>query len=194
MARHATDPAFDRDLVRAAMKELKFTQTQLAKEMGLAQSAVANILSGERQVKAHEASYIYRRFGLDREADIQWAPRIGMSNAGNWREAIVHPTGRVPMPRGLGGERCFAIEVSGGSMNKLIQDGETVVVDPDQTQLYNDKTYLIENADHETQIKLYRSNPARFEPFSDEDGHSTLMVGEHQIHVVGRVVWRGGAL
>jgi phage repressor protein C with HTH and peptisase S24 domain len=189
------DPSpFDRDLVRATMKELKVTQKNMADRLGLNQSAVSNILNGSRQVKVHEASLIYKTLGLNRQPDIQMVPVIGLTNAGNWREAIQSPGGMVPMPSGRASSRAFAVEVKGDSMDQLVQEGEFVVCDPDQTQLYNDKIYLIENAEHETQIKLYRANPARFEPMSTNDTHRTLYFGQDQIRVIGRVVWRGGPL
>ena len=190
-----TDSPFDRDLVRAKMKELRITQAKLAEELGLNQSAVANILSAKRGVKVHEGSYIYRRLGLDHPPEVQFVPVIGLTSAGNWREAIVNPSGRnVPLPSGRAGTRAFAIEVKGDSMDQLVQEGEYVVCDPDETQLYSDKVYLIENEEHETQIKLYRSNPARFEPMSSNDTHRTLFLGQDVVRVIGRIVWRGGPL
>jgi repressor LexA len=185
---------FDRDRVRAAMKELKVTQKIMAERLGLNQSAVSNILKGSRQVKVHEASLIYKTLGLTRQPDIQLVPIIGLTSAGNWREAIQSPGGTVPMPSGRASSRAFAVEVKGDSMDQLVQEGEFVVCDPDETQLYTDKIYLIENADHETQVKLYRSNPARFEPMSSNDAHPTLYIGQDQIRVIGRIVWRGGPL
>jgi phage repressor protein C with HTH and peptisase S24 domain len=185
---------FDRDLVRATMKEAKVTQKDLADRLGLNQSAVSNILNGSRQVKVHEAAVIYRILGLNRPADIQMVPVIGLTSAGNWREAIRTPGGRVPMPSGQASERAFAVEVKGDSMDQLVQEGEFVVCDPEQTQLYNDKVYLIENAEHETQVKLYRANPARFEPMSSNETHQPLYMGQDPIKVIGRVVWRGGPL
>lgn len=190
------DSPFDPELVRAKMKEAGVSQTRLAEEMGLPQSAVSNMLKGPhmRQVKAHEASYIYQRLGLDRQSDVHIVPIIGLSSAGNWREAILASGGVMPVPRGVAGARAFAVEIKGDSMDRIIPDGAHVVVDPELTQLYNDKVYLIENGEHETQVKLYRSNPARFEPSSTNDMHPTLMVGETHIRVIGRVVWQGARL
>ena len=189
------DPSvFDRDAVRAAMKQLKVTQKMMAEKMGLNQSAVSNILNGARQVKVHEASLIYKALGLDRPSDIQMVPVIGLTNAGNWREAIDQAGGSVPMPSGRAGPRAFAVEVKGDSMDQLFEEGEFVVCDPEQVQLYSDKVYLIENEEHETQVKAYRSNPARFEPMSSNETHQPLFMGQDQIRVIGRVVWRGGPL
>lgn len=185
---------FSRDLVRKTMKQLKVTQKNMADRLGLNQSAVSNILNGARQVKVHEASLIYKILGLSRNADIQMVPVIGLTNAGNWREAVASPGGQVPMPSGKAGSRAFAVEVKGDSMDHLFQEGEYVVCDPDQTQLYNDKVYLIENDEHETTVKLYRANPARFEPMSSNETHQPVFIGGSPVKVIGRVIWRGGFL
>jgi phage repressor protein C with HTH and peptisase S24 domain len=187
---------FDLALVRRKMKELGLSQSTLARELGLNQSAVSNLLKGPdmRQVKAHEASYIYKRLGIDRQPDVHVVPVIGLASAGNWREAVLHSGGEMPVPKGIASTRAFAVEVKGDSMDRIIPDGGFAVVDPDQTQLYNDKVYLIQNEEHDAQVKLYRSNPARFEPVSTNETHKTLFVGEHHIQVIGRVVWQGAPL
>lgn len=176
------------------MKELRVSQAQLAREMGLNQSAISNLLRGDRQVKVHEASFIYKYLGVEHPPSVAFVPVIGITSAGKWREAVAMPGRTVPIPPGISGSRAFAVETVGDSMDQLIANGAFVVVDPDQTQLYNDKVYLIENGDHETQIKLYRSNPARFEPASNNETHLPLFVGEHTVNVIGRVVWQGQPL
>ena len=185
---------FDRDLVREKMRELNVTQKTLADELKLNQSAISNILKGERHVKVHEASYIYRRLGLEQQPSVQLVPIIGLASAGNWREAIQHPGGVMPVPKSVAGDRAFAVEITGDSMDRIIQNGGFAVVDPDQTQLYNEKIYLIENGEHEALVKMYRSNPARFEPCSHNDSYETLQIGQTHIRVIGRVVWQGAPL
>jgi len=189
------DLPFDISLVREKMREQKISQAELARHLKLNQSAVSNILNGTRQVKVQEASDIYSFIGIRREPQIDLVPIIGLSSAGNWREAILVPGGVMPVPRGVAGSRAFAVEVKGDSMDRIIPDGGFAIVDPDQSQLYNDKIYLIENVDFETQVKLYRSNPARFEPVSrDTETHRTILVGDGHIRVIGRVVWQGAPL
>lgn len=185
------ESGFDLDLVRAEMKKLGVSQSDLAKAMGLNQSAVSNLLRGERQLKVHEAAFIEKFLGLQHSAPVAFVPVIGITSAGNWREAVNLPRRTLPVPPGTAGAHAFAVETVGDSMDLLIREGSFVVVDPDQTQLYSDKVYLIENEDHETQIKLYRSNPARFEPASNNETHKTVMMGECHIRVIGRVVWQG---
>jgi repressor LexA len=122
---------------------------------------------------------------------IQFVPIIGISAAGNWREAILLPNEMLPMPPGRASKDAFAVEVRGDSMDKLIPDGGFVVVDPAQTELFNGKSYLIQNDEGETTVKAYRSDPARFEPMSSNPEHQAIIVGETRFTVVGRIVWRG---
>ena len=191
-----SDTAFDPALVRAKMKEAGLTQAQLAREMDLPQSAISNLLQGphKRQVTAQEASFIYELLGIERQPEVIFAPIIGLASAGNWREAILHSQGFQAAPRSVAGKRSFAVEIKGDSMDKLIPDGGFAIVDPDQTQLYNEKVYLIENEDHETQVKMYLANPARFEPCSTNETHCAIVLGEARPRVIGRVVWQGSPL
>jgi repressor LexA len=188
------DSPFDRELVRQTMRRLKVTQKELADALKLNQSAISNILNGTRQVKVHEGSFIYRRLGIRSEPSINLVPIIGLTSAGNWREAIQNTGGAMPVPRDVAGERAFAVEIRGDSMDLLIRDGAYVVVDPDQTHLIDEKIYLIENSDHEAQIKMYRTKPARFSPCSSNETHKEMDLSEAHIRVIGRVVWQGAPL
>lgn len=185
---------FDLAVIRTRMKELGISQAQLARKMGLNQSAISNLLAGTRQVKVHEAVVMKRLLGIETESAVAFVPIIGISNAGNWREAVELPTRTLPIPQRVAGAHAFAVEISGDSMDLLVPEGAFVVVDPDQVALYNDKVYLIENQEHETQVKLYRSNPARFEPASRNSTHQAINLGEHSVRVIGRVVWQGQPL
>lgn len=193
MARLPRSPAesFDLERVKQRMKEMGVTQTQLARELGLNQSAISNLLKGDRQVKVHEAAEIENFLDMVSSPAVAFVPVIGISSAGNWREAVILPMRRIPMPTDLAGPRAFAVELAGDSMNEVLIDGAYIVVDPDQTQLYNDRVYLIENAEHETQVKLYRGNPSRFEPRSSNDTHKPIFMGEEPIRIIGRVVFQG---
>ena len=125
------------------------------------QSAISNILNGSRRVKVEEADIIYSFLGISRSSSVQMVPVIGLACAGNWKEAILAPPGgMMPIPSNAASRRSFAVEVKGDSMDHLIPDGGFVIVDPEQTQLFSDRVYLIENEEHEAQVKRYRSNPA----------------------------------
>lgn len=177
------------------MRERNVTQTAMAKVMRLpSQSAFSNIMLGKRRVTAQEAKWAYDFLGLQRQPMIQLVPVIGIGNAGQWREAIQMPLGTVPVPPGKASEEAFALEISGDSMNLLVEEGGYVVVDPRQKELRDGKVYLIENRGGEATVKAYRRSPARFEPMSTNPEHSGWLVSEHEFAVVGRIVWKGEPL
>lgn len=191
-----TNIPFDLDRVRRTMNgPPRITQAMLAKVTGLNQSAISNILNGGRRVKVEEADLIYSHLGISRTPSIQLVPVIGLTSAGNWKEAILAPPGgMMPVPSNVASRKSFAVEVKGDSMDKIIPDGGFALVDPDQTQLFNEKVYLIENEEHDAQVKRYRSNPARFEPVSSNELHKTIYLGEQIVRVIGRVIWQGAPL
>ena len=191
MADSPHDPAYWARVV-ARMKERKLNQTQMAKVLRLpAQSAFSNLIKGRRALKAHEKAELDSYLGLDEESSVVQVPIIGLTNAGNWREAIEMPLGYTPELRGVVGRRAFAVEVRGDSMDLLIEDGGYVVIDPDRTTLYDGSIYLIANSDEETTLKRYHSNPARFCPMSSNPEHLDMMVGEMVFRVIGKAVTKG---
>lgn len=186
---------FDLDAVRAAIKASPHTQADVAQAIGLtSQSAMSNILNGKRQVKAAEAQKIYQFLGIRREPNFRVVPVIGIAAAGSWREAIQMPLGHMPIPNSIGSDRSFGIEVSGDSMNLLVQDGGWVLIDPARKELYDECCYLIVNGDNEATVKRYRTKPARFQPVSTNPEHKEFAVADTDFVVLGRVVWKGERL
>lgn len=76
-------------------------------------------------------------------------------------------------------------------MDKLLPEGGWAAVDIQQRTLFDNRVYLICNRDGDTTIKRYHSNPARLEPVSHNPAHETIVLGEGQIEVIGRVVSYG---
>lgn len=184
--------AFDPDLVRAKMKEQRVSQTALAQVAKLtSQSAMSNILKGKRRVTAEEARIIYDFLGIKDEPDFRIAPVIGITAAGSWREAVEMPLGAMPYPTAVAGPRAFGLEVSGDSMDLLIDDGGWILIDPDKKELTPGSCYLIVNGDHEATVKMYQRSPARFEPCSRNPDHKSFLMSEADFTVIGKVVWKG---
>lgn len=194
--RDMASPAFDKALVRETMKKQKVSQVALAEVLGIPQSGMSDLLGGRRQVKVQEADTIYRFLGLSFTdgAGVVSVPVIGQAAAGHWREAIEDPIARLVMPKGIAGAKAFGIQIAGDSMDVLIEDGGWVVVDPDDRELVNEKVYLLRNEDFEVTVKQYRTNPPRFEPVSSNPDHKAFLISEHDVLVVGRVVWKGGRM
>lgn len=183
---------FDADLVRARMKERKVTQEAMAKLAGLpSQSALSNILKGIRRVTAEEAAIIYEFLGIEREPTFRVVPVIGITSAGRWREAIEMPIGHMPVPLHIASDKAFGLEVSGDSMDLLIEDGGWILIDPAKKELSPGSCYLIDNGENEATVKMYQRSPARFEPCSSNPEHKPFLISEADFTVIGKVVWKG---
>jgi SOS-response transcriptional repressor LexA len=205
--------AFDAKLVRRTMKSRAVSQARLASELGFAsQSAVSALLAGKRRVTVDEAAAIYALLGLDDAAPVQPAepasarlrenaadggvpdygvvPVIGIAGAGRWREAVEVPLGHMPVPGRLSGRGVFGIEVSGDSMDLLIEDGGLILVDAGQKELAPGGVYLIANSRGEATVKRYRRDPARFEPCSSNAAHRPFLISDDDFSVLGKVVWK----
>ncbi len=76
-------------------------------------------------------------------------------------------------------------------MDKLIEDGGWVLIDPDQKELRPGSCYLIANGDHEATVKMYQRGPARFEPCSTNPEHEAFLMAEADFTIIGKVVWKG---
>lgn len=188
------ETVFDPALVRRTLKERKISLDTFAKDVGLPhRSAAAKIFSGERRVQLVEATRIYDYLKLVpvEHDEVRVVPIIGLTGAGNWREAIDMPLGRMMVPASVAGSRSFAVEVVGDSMDKLIEDGGWIVVDPDDKVLSPGKSYLLQNGDHEVTVKQYQKAPARFEPCSTNPEHKSFLASDCDPIILGRVVWKG---
>lgn len=189
--------AFDPERVRAAIKASGMSQTEFAAAAKLPHvSTLRKIFAGERQVKVDEAARIYELLRLPAVdgVEVRTVPIIGLAAAGQWREAVEMPIGKMMLPAHVAGARSFGVEVVGDSMDLLIEDGGWIVVDPDDKVLSPGKCYLLQNADHEVTVKRYQKGPARFEPVSSNPDNLGFEVGDCDFVVLGRVVWRGSKL
>ena len=115
-------------------------------------------------------------------------PVVGKIAAGNWAEAIEHPDGYMPVPGARLSGREFLLQVRGDSMDKLVQDGGWVVVDPDAADLVPGKLYAVRNGDGDATFKRFELDPPRLEPCSNSTEHQAIRVGATPFTVIGRVV------
>lgn len=179
-------------LIRSAAAAQGKKQAELARVAGMpSQSAMSNVFTGKRKLTVKEVNSLKDFLGIVDEPQVQWVPIIGLASAGAWQEAVLTPVRHFPVPHGVGGGRSFGVEIKGDSMNLLLPEGGWAVVDPDERDLYNGRVYLIQNGDHEATVKRYRSDPARFEPVSDNATHKAFTVVNTHYHVIGRVVSYG---
>jgi len=120
-------------------------------------------------------------------------PIIGQVAAGNWRQAVQRPIASMPKPDPSVPPQAFALRVTGDSMDKLVEDGGTVIVDPQDKDLFPGRYYVIINGDGETTFKQFKSDPARLVPCSWNPDHHEIPIGS-QFEIVGRVIWRASRM
>lgn len=183
------------DRIRAMRLEKGWSQEQLA---DAAETTKATISKIERSVMRLTAGWIIRLsvalrvppsslFSNDMGMDqIRGVPLVGRIAAGNWREAIQDPQGYVAFTGA--GLNAFAFTPEGDSMNKAFPEGAHLVIDPDDIALRDGKMYAFMNAEGETTIKYYHSEPARLVPASYNSAHQPVLLGSEPITVIGRAV------
>ncbi|MDR2858428.1 MAG: XRE family transcriptional regulator [Novosphingobium sp.] len=189
--------------IRAIRHSKGLDQTQFGEALGVGQSTVARWEKGAqpkpemlRRMADFVGWAVDDLLGLTDPGsaiagrEVRWVPLIGLAPAGSWREAVALPMGQVTVRADKAGKKAFAVEISGDSMDKLLPEGGWAVIDPDQTDLYENRVYLVINADYDATVKRFRSNPARLEPVSHNPAHETIPI-TGQISVIGRVVAYG---
>lgn len=174
------------NLVRAKEE----TQVGLARVVGIDPTAFSKWVHGKRQFSAQEADELRRYFGIKSEPEESrphMLPHLGRVPAGRWQEALEDVKGYIPSPDPRLSKDAFVLTVEGGSMNKKVQDGNQVIVDPADRELRAGGFYIIRNAHGDTTFKQYCENPARLEPCTTEDGHRSIFPGQEEFSIVGRV-------
>lgn len=82
--------------------------------------------------------------------------------------------------------RAYALRVKGDSMDKLVPDGATIIVDPDDRDLWDGAQYVVRGSDGST-FKEYRANPARLVPLSSNPSFHEVKLGDEPVEILGRV-------
>lgn len=123
---------------------------------------------------------------LDR-APLPKIPLLGEVPAGSPQEAIEisgkwHPVTDPDTP-----PRAYALRIKGDSMDKLVPDGATITVDPDDRDLWDGAQYVVRTQDGEATFKEYHANPARLVPLSSNPAHMPIKLGDEPIEILGRV-------
>lgn len=182
--------------IRALRMERGWTLAELAKRADTTPPQVMRIERSDRQLTLAWVERFAKAFGIS-PAELAFdlpsprvieVPLVGDIRAGNWQEAVERSDEKVPVPDSLAGSpRTFALRVQGNSMDLLIPDHGIVIVDPEDADLHDGKTYAVMNDEGETTVKRYRTSPSRLEPVSSDPAHKVIALGRAAFTVVGRV-------
>lgn len=160
----------------------------IAHELGIPSSRVSEMLKGRRRIQQNEMPILTRLFGLgDTGAGVRKVKRIGLVPAGQLRQALAETTDSIDasadLPKGV-----FALEVDGESMNLVAPFGADVIVDPDDKNLFAGDMYVLGDGSGEFTFKLFKQDPARLVPLSDDPSHQVILLGAEPVDIIGRVV------
>ena len=177
----------DRQIIKAAWDAGRVTREQLAEALGVSVPSIGRLLREERQLKARERDAAFALIGVTKDIpEARRIPIIGLIAAGSWADAVQEPLGHTWTIKG--GKNAFALRIDGDSMDRIALPGTSVVIDPDDRALLDGKQYAVMNELGEATFKTFRTDPARFEPASNNPRHKTITIGEDGFSIIGRDV------
>lgn len=181
--------SMDTEEILRRMAQRGIKRADLARHLNLQPNKITKTFNGERQFKVAEMDAL-RELLSDDAPPLRTIPVIGQVAAGNWREAIQQSQASMPAPDPSIPPRAFALRVSGDSMDLYVDDGGTVVIDPEDKSLYPGRFYVILNEEGEATFKQFNADPARLTPCSTNPSHTDILIGGQKFDVVGRIIWR----
>lgn len=187
--------------IRAMRKRAHLTMEELGAQMNpeITLATVAKLETGQMGLTLDYINDIARvlrcdpseLIGTEGSPGVRMLPVLGEIAAGNWAEEITQTGDFIPFGYDIGGPRSFALRPRGDSMDKIVQDGGFVVIDPDQADLIDGKAYAVRNGAGEATCKTFRASPPRLEPCSNNPIHQPIIVGAEPFVAIGRVVFAG---
>lgn len=188
----------DLDDIRERMKALGYKQVDLVALLDSTPGKVSLSLSGQRRFTVAEMDLIRSWLGDNSSLNggpVRSIPIIGQVAAGAWQEAVQNASHTIPAPADTVPKRAFGLRVQGDSMDLVVPDGGTVIVDPDDKALFPKSYYVILNAGGEATFKQFLADPARLAPCSSNPAYKDIMMGSGEAFtVVGRVIWQASPL
>lgn len=189
--------AMDVSEIKERMAAAGYRQVDAANLLGLRPNQISLSLGGRRRFTVEEMDKLRTWLGDQAPHDtarVRMLPVIGQVAASKWSEAIRTTTDEMPAPDPNLPPSAFALDVVGDSMNRYVDDGGRIVVDPDDRALFPRRFYVVQFAG-ETTFKRFFADPARLEPCSDNPLHQTIEIGSGDgFYIVGRVIWRASRM
>lgn len=186
-----------------------------ARGCGLSEGAIRSYLSGdtyptldrlEQIARANGVSAIWLAFGheekglgdeSDKYAYIPLYDASCSAGHGSWNEGcrvLTHLafTRYSLRKKGLEPAQLSAIRVDGDSMEGLLKDGDTVLIDHRRNNLEGEAVYVIRLDDHLYAKRLQRQFDGSVSIISQNKAYQTMAVPKErlgELTIIGRVVW-----
>lgn len=191
--------------LKAARQRLGLTQPDIAERLGVSVAQVSRWENGKDNIPSSRLAAISRayeapigdlfggegsdEFEIPPDAQpVAPIPLLGDVPAGNWREAVRKTHHFIPAPEAGIPKSAYALKVVGDSMDRVVRDGATIIIDPTDLDLFDRSYFVVRNRDGETTFKQYLDAPARLVPCSTNPEHRTTLLGSEELTILGRVI------
>lgn len=175
--------------IRAELDARNLSIRDLADMVGMDENHLSKALKMKRRFQIAEMKAIEEAFApAPGEPDpIRTIPLLGDVPAGSFQPSEQKGGRRVAVSDPDTPPRAYALRVKGDSMDLIVNDGDTLVIDPDDKTLWPGRRYVIRTEDGQTTFKEFQADPARLVPCSSNPEHREIMLGNEPITIEGRV-------
>lgn len=187
--RAALHAMMDPSEIKAELTRRNMTQRDLAEAIGLSENYLSKALSGKRQFKPAELDAIRAELAPDEAVGprIRTIPLLGAVPAGRPSPEQQRAGRQIAVSDPSTPANAYALTVKGDSMDLIVPNGTTLIIDPDDKNLWPGKRYVVMTSDGETTFKEYQEEPARLSPCSSNPEHREIQIGHEPITILGRV-------
>jgi repressor LexA len=175
--------------IRAELEARNMSIRDLAEATGIDENKLTKSLGRpRRRIQVAEMDAIKAVFAdVADEPAIRTIPLLGEVPAGSFQPTDQKGGRRLPVSDPETPPRAYALTVKGDSMDLIVPNGATLVIDPDDKAFWPGRRYVVRTEDGQTTFKEYQDAPARLVPCSSNDEHKEIMLGHEPVDVLGRV-------
>jgi len=162
----------------------------LAEATGIPENYLTKSLGkAARRIQVSEMEAIIKVLSPDDDEAprVRTIPLLGKVPAGGFRPAEQRGGRRHAVSDPSTPSNAYALTVDGDSMDLIVPNGTTIVIDPDDKRLWPGKRYVIQTESGDTTFKEYQESPARLVPCSSNPEHRDIILGDEPIQVLGKV-------
>ena len=179
--------------IKEELRRRNLSQRDLAQAVNMDENHLSKALAGKRQFKVSEMDAIRAELAPEPDEESHLAvrslPLLGTVPAGGFQPREQKGGRRIIVSDIHIPPRAYGLEITGDSMDRIAEDGSTVIVDPDDKQLWPGKRYVVRTMDGQTTFKEYREAPSRLVPCSTNPTHTEILMGDEPIAIEGRVIF-----